>query len=278
MAMWFDEEFENRVRVGFRVEEYIFRDKSDFQTVDIFDTVCFGRTLALDGVYQTSIGDEYLYHEMLVHQAMTTAPSIKNVLIIGGGDGGTAREVLSYPEVEKCTMVELDKLVVKACQEHMQDMQVPWDDPRLELHFDDGCKFVADSDELYDVILVDGPDPVGPAAVLYTNSFYASCRDHLTPQGVLSAQVEAPQLMEAEFTRIMKTLKNEFPYAEPYFGPVPIYVCGSWAYAYCTKDGQRFPLREDRCVFTEARARYWNRDIHQACFVQSNRMRALMSS
>lgn len=276
MAMWFDETFQNRVRIGFRVEEYIFRDRSDFQSVDIFDTACFGRTLALDDVYQTSVGDEYLYHEMLVHPVLATAPSIKNVLIIGGGDGGTAREVLSYPEVERCTMVELDKMVVKACQDHMLEMNVPWDDPRLTLRFEDGCKFIENVQERYDVILVDGPDPVGPAAVLYTNSFYAACRDHLGPEGVLAAQVEAPQLMQDDFVRIVRTLRNEFPTAEPYFGPVPIYVCGSWAYAYATKAKAPFSLREDRLADTEARTRYWNRAIHQAAFAQSNRVLELL--
>lgn len=276
MAMWFDEVYQDQVRLGFRVEEYVFRDRSEFQQIDIFDTVPFGRALALDNVYQTSVGDEYLYHEMLVHPALATAPSIENVLIIGGGDGGAAREVLRYPEVQRCTMVELDKMVVKACQDHLTEMNVPWDDPRLRLHFEDGQNFINHTRETFDVILVDGPDPIGPAKVLYTNAFYAACRDRLTQDGVFAAQSEAPHLMHKEFARIIKTLRHEFQKAEPYFGPVPIYVCGTWAYGYATKTATFSGLKMDRAAAIEAECRYWNREVHRAAFAQSNQVIGLL--
>lgn len=276
MTMWFDETFEDRVRLGFRVESYVYRSKSEFQAIDIFDTQPFGRTLALDSVYQTSVQDEYFYHEMLVHPALIGAPSIRKVLVIGGGDGGSVREVLRYPEVQQCTMVELDRQVVKACQDHLEEMNVPWDDPRLTLRFEDGNSFIANNQEKYDVIVVDGPDPVGPAEVLYTSKFYAACRDHLNPEGVFTAQVEAPQLMAAEFARIVKTLRAEFPMAVPYFGPVPLYVCGSWSYCYATLGQPVYEPNEERVAHIEPHSRYWNLDIQRAAFAQSNHVRRLL--
>lgn len=270
MPMWFDETFGGRVRLGMAATQYVYKGKSEYQTVDIFDTVPFGRALALDGVYQTSVGDEYNYHEMLVHPALTTAPCIKRVLVIGGGDGGTVREVLRYPEVEQVTMVELDELVTQACKEHLTEMNIPWDDPRLSLRFEDGVAYLKNVQEKYDVILIDGPDPVGPAEGLYESPFYTACRDALTPEGVFAAQTEGPQLMEEDFTRIHKTLRRVFPTAAPYFGPVPVYVCGSWSYCYATKLDKRPEPVAARVDAIEPGCRYWNRDIQVSAFVQSN--------
>lgn len=277
MPMWFDETFDTNVRLGFRVEKYIYHARSEYQTIDIFDTAPFGRALALDSVYQTSVGDEFNYHEMLVHPALVTAPNIKRVLVVGGGDGGTVREVLRHPEVEKVTMVELDRMVTEACRQHLTEMNVPWDDPRLELRFEDGVAYLKNSQERFDVILVDGPDPVGPAEGLYTSPFYESCRDHLTPDGVLAAQIEAPQLMYKDFSRIAKTLKRVFRTADPYFGPVPIYVCGSWAYGYATQAETRASLKMERVERIEPGCRYWNRDIFKAAFTQSNLVRRALA-
>lgn len=278
MPMWFDEIFGDRVRLAFKVNKYIHRSQSEFQSIDIFDTEPFGRTLALDSVYQTSVGDEYNYHEMLVHPAMVAAPSIKKVLVIGGGDGGTVREVLRYPGVEKVTMVELDRQVTEVCKQHLTEMNVPWEDTRLELRFEDGVAFIRDSVDRYDVILIDGPDPVGPAEGLYTSPFYESCRDHLTEGGIMAAQIEAPQLMHEDFVRIAKTLKKVFKTADPYFGPVPIYVCGSWGYGFATQSEQRPEPKRERVELIEPGCRYWNRDINQAAFVQSNMIRRALAT
>ncbi|MDD9945281.1 MAG: polyamine aminopropyltransferase [Myxococcales bacterium] len=270
MPMWFEETYRSQLRFGLRVTAYHYRGRSEYQTIDIFETETFGRTLALDNVFQTSVGDEYQYHEMLVHPALSTAPSIERVLVIGGGDGGTVREVLRYPEVKHVTMVELDRQVVEACKQHLREFQVPWDDPRLELVFQDGVTYLQACQDRFDVVLVDGPDPVGPAEGLYQSPFYSSCRECLRADGVFAAQVEAPQLMHEDFTRIVKTLRGVFPRVDPYFGPVPIYVCGSWGFAYATNSGaDPLAVRPERAELVEPVCRQWSRDIHRAAFVQS---------
>ena len=159
---WYDEVFEGRIRLGLKVSQMLHSERSQFQQIDVFESEAMGRTLALDGVLQTSEVDERFYHEMLVHPALCTAPSIRRVLVIGGGDGGTAREVLRHEEVEYCRMVEIDQRVVELSRRYLPSIGTAWDDPRLDLVFGDGVAHVtADDVEPYDVIILDGSDPVG---------------------------------------------------------------------------------------------------------------------
>src|SRR5262245_43048766 len=174
MGLWFDENFQDRVRLGLRVTRSLLHTQSEYQSIDIVDTVPFGVTLLLGGAYMTSVGDEFHYHEMLVHPALTTAPSIRRVLVIGGGDGGTVREVLRYREVEQVMLCEVDGLVIEACKQHLP-FGVPWDDPRLQIRVGDGVAYLNEyTGEPFDVILVDGPDPVGPAEGLFQSPFYTA--------------------------------------------------------------------------------------------------------
>src|SRR5882672_3231725 len=191
MALWFDETYGGQIRFGLKLKRSIFHQRSEFQSVDVVETEVFGRALALEGAWMTSERDEAHYHEMIVHPALTVARSIKRVLVIGGGDGGTIREVLRHPEVEHVTMVELDKLVADACKEHLPSFKVPWDDKRLSLRFEDGIAYLKNySGEPYDVILIDGSDPVGPAEGLYSSPFYAAAKKCLVKDGVLVSQTE----------------------------------------------------------------------------------------
>ena len=144
MPEWFDEVFRDRVRFGLRIERRIHSERTPFQQIDVFDTEQFGRVLALDGILQTSEADEHLYHEMLVQPAMVTAGSVRRVLVIGGGDGGTVREVLRHPEVERVVMVEIDRRVVEICREHLPAIGTAWGDPRLDVRFGDGVAHVRD--------------------------------------------------------------------------------------------------------------------------------------
>src|ERR1700755_195885 len=161
MALWFDETYAGKIRFGLKLKRSLYQGKSEFQSVDVVETEEFGRALALEDAWMTSERDEAHYHEMIVHPALTTSPRIKRVLVIGGGDGGTVREVLRYPEVESVVMVELDEMVVDVCKEHMPSFGVPWDDKRLTLKFEDGIASLKNyAGEPYDVILIDGSDPV----------------------------------------------------------------------------------------------------------------------
>jgi spermidine synthase len=274
MGLWFDETFQDRVRLGLKLRGSVLHTRSDFQTIDIVDTEAYGVTLLLDGAYMTSVADEFFYHEMIVHPALTTAQAIRRVLVIGGGDGGTVREVLRYPEVEHVTLCEIDGGVVEACKQHLTAFRVPWTDPRLELRIMDGVAYLNEpGGEPFDVILVDGSDPVGPAEGLFQSPFYQSCKRRLTPAGVLASQTEAPFFMRADFVRIVKTLRSVFPSAEPYFAPVPIYPSGSWSFTVASQGTDVLSPRPERLRQIEAGCRYYNRDIHRAAFAQPNDVR-----
>ncbi|HEY2733797.1 MAG TPA: polyamine aminopropyltransferase [Polyangiales bacterium] len=277
MALWFDETYNGKIRFGLRVTRSLYSGKSAFQSVDVVETEAFGRALALEDAWMTSERDEAHYHEMIVHPALTTAPKIARVLVIGGGDGGTIREVLRYAEVEHVTMVELDKLVVDVCKEHLPSFGVPWNDERLALRFEDGIAFLKNYEgEPFDVILIDGSDPVGPAEGLYASPFYESAKRCLRAGGVLASQTESPIAMADDFARIVKTLRSSFKRAEPYFVPIPLYPSGMWSFTFASDSVDPLAFDEARATKVEKVARYYNRDIHRAAFAQPNFVRKLI--
>jgi spermidine synthase len=215
---------------------------------------------------------------MIVHPALTTARSIKRVLVIGGGDGGTVREVLKYREVEHVTMVELDQLVVDVCKQYFPNFGVPWEDPRLFLRFEDGIAYLNNyAAEPYDVILIDGSDPVGPAEGLYASPFYESAKRCLAPGGVLVSQTESPIAMASDFARIVKTLRTSFKRAEPFFVPIPLYPSGMWSFSFASDTIDPLAFDDTRAARIEAEAKYYNRDIHRAAFAQPNFVRKLLA-
>jgi spermidine synthase len=271
MGLWYDETFDDHTRLGLRVKQTLFSEQSDYQKVEVIDTVGFGRVLVIDKVFMTSEYDEFLYHEMLAHPAMTTAPRIERVLVIGGGDGGTVREVLRHSEVKACVMIEIDELVVHASKEYLPGIGTAWDDPRLDVRFIDGIDYVkTSSDEKYDVILLDGTDPVGPGAVLFDQAFYAGCKRILAEDGVMALQSESPLLMLDTFVETQHKLRNLFAEVHPYLGPVPLYGTGVWSWTWCSDTGEPLrPVQERQESIVEGSKAY-NPELHQAVFALPN--------
>lgn len=264
---WIDETFENRVRFGLRGRS-VYSTKSAFQQIDIVDTDQFGRALLLDGVYMTSERDEFLYHEMLVHPPMLACEKPERVLIIGGGDGGTLRRVLEHESVKAVTMVEIDSEVVAACRRHLPSVASgAWDDPRLDLRYEDGVAFAANAaPRSFDVVLLDGSDPVGPSAGLFDRTFYESCRALLDDQGVFAAQSETPYYMREVFLDIVRCLREVFGRADPYFGSVPLYGAGAWTWTMASKGIDPLAFSGERAEAVGARCRYYSPEIHRAAF------------
>ena len=271
MGLWYDETFHDHTRLGLLSKETLFSAQSPYQKIEVIDTVGFGRVLIIDNVFMTSEYDEFLYHEMLAQPALTTAPSIERVLVIGGGDGGTVREVLRHPDVKQCVMIEIDEMVVDASKQYLPGIGTAWDDPRLDVRFVDGIEYVKEStDAQYDVILLDGTDPVGPGAVLFDESFYAGCKRMLADDGVMALQSESPLLMMDIFVETQRKLRRLFSEAHPYLGPVPLYGTGTWSWTWCSDTGE--PLRaipERQEAILEASKAY-NEDLHRAIFALPN--------
>ena len=175
MNFWFSEMHTDNVKLSIRVEKQLFSATSDFQRIDVFDSIEFGRFLTSDGNVIFSDKDEFIYDEMIVHVPMAVHPNVKNVLVIGGGDGGVARELGHYDEIESIDVVEADELFVKTCRDYFPDQACGFDDKRVQLHYRDGLRFLRGKSNEYDLIISDSTDPLGHTAGLFTKEFYGSC-------------------------------------------------------------------------------------------------------
>lgn len=223
-----------------RLRRVLHRSRSEFQDIRIVDLAVYGRTLALDGRVQASERDEFIYHESLVQPAMALFGAPRRVLILGGGEGATAREALRWPSVEACTMVDLDGAVVAACRKHLPSFhQGAFEDPRLTLRIEDALRFVARDRRRWDVIVSDTTEPAerGPAAEIFTVEFFRKLRARLGPGGVLAIQAGPAALAEARlFASAVKTLARAFPRVHPYVAAIPSFS-GLWGFAVCGGEG-----------------------------------------
>mgnify|MGYP003338237616 CR=1 FL=1 len=237
---WIDEMFEG-VRYGL-AGRVIAEEQSPFQRVTIIESARYGKGLLLDGCWMTAERQERHYHEAIVHPALCSAAAIERVLVIGGGDGGTARECLRHPEVRHLDLVEIDGLVVEWCQHHLPSIGgSAWSDPRLRLTVGDGIAWAAQAPAAsYDVVIVDGSDPAGPAQGLFNRSFFEQCRRILRPGGVLATQSESPEAFESVHLALVRLLREVFGHADPLYGWVPMYPSGWWSWTFAALDGPRY--------------------------------------
>lgn len=267
---WFDETLINGYHQRLEITRVLFEQKTGHQNLILFENPYLGRVLALDGIVQVTERDEFIYHEMLVHVPLLAHGAAKKVLIIGGGDGGSIREVLRHP-VETVTLVELDLTVIDLCREHMPGLSDgAFDDPRTDLVIGDGVAFVAGADRKFDVIIVDSTDPIGPGEVLFTERFYRDCKGCLGHGGVLVAQNGVPFFQADEVRTTWRRLAPLFSDVGFYTVPVPTYVGGLMTLAWATDDGglRRVPVDElaQRVSALEFEARYYTPEIHTAAF------------
>ncbi|MGB1548679.1 MAG: polyamine aminopropyltransferase, partial [Alphaproteobacteria bacterium] len=231
---WFEETLYPDFGQRLKISNVLHREKTDYQDLIIFENPQFGRVLALDGNVQTTEGDEFFYHEMLNHPAILAHGEVKRVLIIGGGDGGALREALKHP-IEKATMVEIDPSVIELSKQYLPTLSAgAFDDPRTELIIWDGTKFVAETDERFDVIIVDSTDPVGPAKVLFQEEFYTNCKRCLTERGILITQSGVPFLQGEEARDVHRRLRSLFADNGFLMVPVPTYVGGFMAIGWAS--------------------------------------------
>ena len=248
--------------IFFRARRRLISRHSPYQKIEVFDTDFFGRVLMLDGLVQTTTKDEFFYHEMLVHPAMMSHPSPDDVLIIGGGDGGALREVLLYP-VKQATLVEIDGEVIATCKKYFPWLGAALRDRRAKLEIAEGNRFIQETSQKFDVILVDSSDPVGPSLILHQKEFYARLKERLKPGGIVAAQAGSPLYYLDHLQKKMAFLRRLFKYASLYLGPVPTYPGGLWSYIFLSDkiNPQRAPKRRLRNGL-----RYYNPNIHRAAF------------
>ncbi len=275
--VWFTDKDDNQALSLRYTGEILFDERSEFQRVRILDSTSYGKMLAIDDMVMCTERDEYHYHEMISHPAMLAFESVsgaaKNVLVIGGGDGGTIREVCKYPGLEKVTMVEIDEAVVRACKMHLPQIAREFSNPKVNLIIGDGIKFISEAKpETYDVIIVDGSDPAGPAEGLFTASFYDNCKKALKTNGVLVTQGESPMFHSETFVELNACLKKVFSPAQVHtmLFHAPTYPSGMWSLQMAIK-GQYHPVKDFKKDmardFVNAKdLKYYNEDLHGAAF------------
>jgi spermidine synthase len=270
LGQWFAEAPLRGFRQGYRVLQELYRGRSAYQAVQVLETELLGRMLILDGAVQTSAEDEHIYHEMLVHPALVAVEQPRRVLIIGGGDGGTLRRVLEHRSVERVVQVELDRLVVDVCQTYLPQIAAgALDDPRVELVIGDGARYLAETRETFDAILVDSTDPVGPAAALFREPFYQAAGRALAEHGIVVTQSGSPLLMGAELGKAVAALRRVFPLVRAYLATIPSYPGVIWSFLAATRglDPAALPAEVVRQRLEGIATRYYTPALHAAAFV-----------
>lgn len=265
-----------------KIDQKIVEEKTDQQHLIIFENAFFGRVLALDGVIQITEADEFVYQEMLTHIPLLAHENPKRVLIIGGGDGGILREVLRHNTIEKVTLVEIDGSVVERSKKYLPSISKgAFEDPRLELLIQDGVVYVEKTDEKYDVIICDSTDPVGPGAVLFTESFYGQCKRILNEKGIFVNQNGVPFLQKDEFVSTLKNRSKHFKDVGFYVASVPTYVGGFMALGWASDHEEYRALSEEtlkqRLTRVTGPMKYYNPGIHKASFCLPQFMVDLMT-
>jgi len=268
---WFAEPSYAGVQQRYRVRARLHAQTTPFQTLEVLDLEGPGRALILGGTLQTSLGEDFSYHEPLVHIPLFAHPNPHRVLIIGGGDGGALRHVLLHASVDRALEVEIDQAVVEVSLRWLPEISGgAYSDPRAELKIQDGVRFVAETRERFDVILIDSTDPVGPAAGLIAEEFLQHARRALAPGGLLAMQSGSPIALTREWLATVRAFSHVFPITKPYLGYVPIYPGMLWSWVIGSDELD--PVRLDE-VTTNARLdlmraglRLYTPAVHRAAF------------
>lgn len=277
--LWMEEVFEDILGMRYRVKEVLFSGQSSFQSVDVYDTYGHGKMLFNDGLAMVSERDEFVYHEMISHVPLFTHPEPKRVLVIGGGDGGTAREVLRHTTVDECVMVEIDEMVISACKKHIPVTACVFDNPKLNLVVEDAVKWVADNQsEKFDVVIVDSTDPIGPAQPLFSEEFYSDVFNLLTENGIVVSQGESPYYQVENQKSLVSILNSKFPMVKIYNFTNLTYPGGLWSFTFASKGMDPInDFQEERSEASELKMRYYNSQIHKAAFAVPEFMKTNLS-
>lgn len=276
MKLWLTEKQTENLGMSCRIRETLFVGQSEYQKVVVADSYEFGRMLVLDDVFQTSLFDEFIYHEMIAHVPLFSHPAPKNVLVIGGGDGGAVREVVRHAAVESVEMVEIDGMVVEASKEYLPEISSAMRDghPKLKLIIGDGIAHMKAVENHYDVILVDCSDPIGPGEGLFSKEFYQDVYKALKPDGLFVQQTESPFYHKPLITKIHRDISGLFPITRMYLASIPLYPGGSHSFTMGSKlvDPTTCALPATMPFSTQ----YYNLALHRSCFVLPNFVQALL--
>ena len=261
--LWITEEQSDHMKLSLRITDVLLNKKSEYQDILLVETHEYGRMLILDGAIQITERDEFCYSEMMAHVALCSHPDPKRVLIVGGGDGGVLREVLRHKNVEKATLIDIDEDVINASKKFLPTINVALNNPRADVRNMDAMKFVKESNDEFDVAIVDSTDPVEFAAGLFQAPFYNDVKNALKKDGMLVAQTESPFTDTHVVQGAWRQMKSVFPEVRMYWGAMPTYPSGMWTYTIGTKETDpSVPVRP-----APDGTKYYTSEIHKASFV-----------
>ncbi|MEX0890321.1 MAG: polyamine aminopropyltransferase [Balneolaceae bacterium] len=281
MSLQYNEYYHGRTGLTVGLNRQLFSRQTPWQLVEVYETDSWGNLMTIDGMVMLSERDEFVYHEMLSYVGLATHLRPETVLIIGGGDGGTAREVMKHPSVSRVDLVEIDEAVTEASKLFLPEVG-DLDNPKLHLHFRDGIEFVKVKKGVYDLIIVDGSDPVGPAEGLFQKSFFEACYEALRPGGVLTTQTESPWVKSyhSSIRRVYHVLESLFDHTGMYLSYIPLYPGGMWS-MMCASRGEspRSGSVYSRAVHLSDQVgslRYYNHQVHKASFALPGFVREIL--
>lgn len=264
MSFWFTEKQTNDFGITAKVKRTLHTEQTDFQSLAMIETNEWGNMLVLDDMVMTTQKDEFVYHEMIAHVPLFTHPNPKQVLVVGGGDGGVIREILKHPSVEQAVLVEIDGKVITYSKQYLPDIAEALDDPRVEVKIADGFMHIAESEAAYDIILVDSTEPVGPAVQLFSKGFYAGIAKALKEDGIFVAQSDNPWFKADLIRQVYQDVKEIFPITKLYTANIPTYPSGLWTFTLGSKTYD--PTNHEAIRSQVIKTKYYTEDIHFASF------------
>ncbi|QXE01181.1 polyamine aminopropyltransferase [Terribacillus sp. DMT04] len=265
MELWYTEKQTESFGITAKVKRSLHSEQTEFQKLDMLETEEWGNMLTLDGMVMTTERDEFVYHEMLAHVPLFTHPNPENVLIVGGGDGGVIREVLKHDKVKKVILVDIDGKVIEYSKKFLPTIAGMIDDPRADVRVGDGFMHIAESENVYDVIMVDSTEPVGPAVNLFSKGFYAGIAKALKEDGLFVAQTDNPWFKADLITQVNKDVKEIFPVTALYTANIPTYPSGLWTFTMGSK--VHHPKEVDASGLPHIETKYYTPELHHAAFV-----------
>jgi len=281
LELWYTEKHTEKVNFSIKVKQQLFSCKSEYQQIDVFDSEEFGRFLTIDGLMMLTEKDEFIYHEMIVHVPMAVHPTAKEILVIGAGDGGVARELTRYQTVENIDMVEIDEMVIEVSKQYLPITSCGFNDSRVNINCQDALKYIRTCSNKYDLIIVDSTDPFGPGEGLFTKEFYGNCFNALKEDGILVNQHECPFYDSYSFSmqRAHKSIYEIFPVCKVYQAHIPTYPSGHWLFGFASK--KYHPLEDfDSAKWNSLgmKTRYYNTQLHLGAFALPNYVEEMLEN
>lgn len=269
MELWYTENHTDNVRFSIKIKEHLYHSRSKFQEIDFFSSEEFGIIFTLDGLVMVTEKDEFIYHDMISHVPMAVNPKIEKVLVIGGGDGGTVRELTRYNGIKHIDLVEIDEMVIKLCRKYLPLTADSLKDERVNLIIDDGVSFIRSKKDEYDLIIIDSTDPIGPGEGLFSKQFYKNCHNALNDDGILINQHESPYYDNdrKNMYRAHQRIKETFETALVYQFHMPTYPSGHWLFGFASK--KYHPIKDLKRVEwlkNNLDTKYYNLDLHVGSF------------